>query len=164
MTTAAILRQLVFDSLSNHLFENAKFYCERLFYENFSDDSVYLLAECYLRQGKTKQAYMILQNSIESSSHSNKYLFATTCVTLGNLEEAENILLSNVTSTTKATAVKDLSIENLIDVPGKAAGVYLLGKISRQQHREDLATNYFKICLQVIFFFLLFRINILFAV
>eukprot|EP01031_Cornospumella_fuschlensis_P041211 gene41211-50290_t len=75
--------------LANHLYETAKFYAERLYYERPDAHSLYVLAECYYRTGKVNQAYCILQEVIFAACHEARYLFALVCVSLGKLEEAE---------------------------------------------------------------------------
>jgi anaphase-promoting complex subunit 3 len=141
MGISSVLHALIDHSLSLFLYENATFYAERLFYESPSAEALNILAQCYFRQGKTKQAYLILQETISSSSNRNKYLLALICVTLGKLDEAEKVLLPR--------NISNVVLEALSQVPGGAAGVYLLGKICRQQHRRDTAEAYYKVCLQV---------------
>jgi len=135
------LRQLVEQNLSFFLYDNAKFYAERLYYEHRSEENLHLLAQCYFRQGKTKQAYLILQQG--RSLDDNRYLLATCCLALDKLEEAERALLpfphclpQNLTAATAA------------QVPGGASGLYLLGVISKRAHRKDSAKKYFRLALE----------------
>jgi len=135
------LRQLVEQNLSLFLYENAKFYAERLYYEHRTEENLHLLAQCYFRQGKTKQAYLILQQG--RSLDDNRYLLATCCLALDKLEEAERALLpfphclpQNLTAATAA------------EVPGGASGLYLLGVICKRAHRKDAAKRYFRLALE----------------
>lgn len=131
------LRALVDKSLAGFLIEDAKFYAERLYYEQPSQENLYLLAQCYFRQNKIKQCYLILQGS---KLLSNRYLLATCCFTLGKLEEAEFVLTGGQTPALQTAAVT---------VPGGAMGLYLLGCICRRGHRKDPAIKYFTMSLQV---------------
>jgi tetratricopeptide (TPR) repeat protein len=97
-----------------------------------------VLGKLYYRMGKTKQAYIILKNSKETG---NCYLLAICCVKLGFYKEAELALLRSLFLEPKS--VID------VDVPGGAQGFYLLGVISRKQHRKETAIEYFKRSLEV---------------
>ncbi len=134
------LRQLVEQNLSLFLYENAKFYAERLYYESKTEENLHLLAQCYFRQGKIKQAYLILQQGQQLDD--NRYLLATCCLALDKLEEAERVLLpfphclpQNLTNTAAS------------QIPGGAAGIYLLGIICKRGHRRDAAIRYFRLAL-----------------
>ena len=72
--------------------DNATFLCERLHAEAPSDESVGHLSACYLRQGRPKRAYALLQGAPPSSPH-NRYLLALACFKLNKLHEAEGALL-----------------------------------------------------------------------
>lgn len=143
MSTTELLHSLVNYSLSAHLQENSIFFAERLFYESPSPEHLNLLAQCYFRMGKHKQTYLILQDAGGGLSEVNKYLLSLTCVTLDKLEEAEEVLRP------RSVSSAGITVDALLDVPGRAAGVYLLGKICRKQQRRDMAIDYYKICLQM---------------
>jgi anaphase-promoting complex subunit 3 len=134
---ADILRSLVEQNLSLFLYDNARFYAERLYYENASPENLHLLGQCYFRQGKLKQAYLVLQNS---DLPTNRYLFALACIQLGKLSEAEKALSPRRSGS---------DLENLKTVPGGAAGLYLLGTISRREQRKEAAIDYFQKSLQL---------------
>ncbi len=136
-STEAVLRQLIEQNLSLFLFENARFYAERLYYEHKSQANLHSLAQVYFREGKTKQAYLILQG--ENMSAENRYLLAQCCVKLDKLEEGERTLLARATSGQQHLAHS---------VPGGAAGLYLLGQIARRGHRKKTAMRYFKLSLE----------------
>ena len=93
MTCSAVLQSLVEQHLSLFLYEDAKFYAERLYYEDPRPEHLHLLAQSYFRQGKIKQAYLILQTS---NLLANLYLFALCCTQLGKFNEAENALLKGL--------------------------------------------------------------------
>jgi tetratricopeptide (TPR) repeat protein len=130
--TEVVLQQLVEQNLSLFLYENAKFYAERLYYERNTQANLHTLAQCYFRQGKAKQAYLILQE--DNMSAENRYLLAQCCLSLDKLEEGERALTSNLDGR---------------NVPGGAAGLYLLGLICRRGHRRETAIKYFKMSIEV---------------
>jgi anaphase-promoting complex subunit 3 len=141
---ADVLRCLVVQNLSLFLYDNAKFYAERLYYEDPRPENLHLLGQSYFRQGKIKQTYLILQNSDYAT---NRYLFALSCISLGKLNEAERALLSPVTA--KIFLSKTVSLRDLESVPGGAAGLYLLGMVCRKEQRKDAAIDYFQKSLQL---------------
>lgn len=141
MSTDALLQSLVTYSFSAHLHENALFYAERLFYESPTAQNLNLLAQCYFRLGKHKQAYLILHGAGKALNDVNRYLLSLACVELNKYEEAEAVL--------KPKSVEKVTFDSLLEVPGGAAGVYLLGRICRREQRRDMAIDYYKICLQV---------------
>lgn len=133
-----VLRHLVVQNLSLFLYENAKFYAERLYYEEPQPENLHLLAQSYFRQGKIKQTYLILQNS---DLPSNRYLLAIACISLGKFNEAEKALLLSVKTKLKP--------DQAVDIPGGAAGLYLLGIICRKEQRLEAAVEYFQRSLEV---------------
>ena len=139
MSADQILLRLVERNLSLNLLEDAKFYAERLYYESGgSEESLNVLAQCYFRQNKIKQCYLILQNCRLAS---NRYLLATCCMSLGKLTEAEAALVpaGGAPQTLHAAAT----------IPGGAAGLYLLGSISRRNHQREKAIKFLTMSLQV---------------
>ena len=131
--TSQLLRQLVEQNLSLFLYEPAKFFAERLYYEDPCPENLHLWSQSYFRQGKFKQTYLLLQND---SWPSNRYLFAVACMQLGKLSEAERALRPD-------PKAKEES------VPGGAAGLYLLGCICRHEQRKQAAIDYFQQSLRV---------------
>ncbi len=139
-----MLRQLVEQNLSLFMYENARFYAERLYYENKSNENLHMLAQVYFRMGKTKQSYLILQGG-QSLNH-NKYLLAQCCISLNKLEEAERVLLSNV----QDSNINSNKLRQVCStVPGGAAGVYLLGLICKRGNRREAAIKYFRCSLDM---------------
>ena len=135
-----ILLRLVERNLSLNLLEDAKFYAERLYYESGgSEENLNVLAQCYFRQNKIKQCYLILQNCRLAS---NRYLLATCCMSLGKLTEAEVALVPTGAPQTLHAAAT---------IPGGAAGMYLLGSISRRNHQREKAIKFLTMSLQVSF-------------
>lgn len=128
-------------NLSLFLYENAKFYAERLYYEHRSEENLHLLAQCYFRQGKTKQAYLILQQG--RSLDDNRFLLATCCLALDKLEEAERAL-----QPFPHCQPQHLTAATAAQVPGGASGLYLLGVICKRAHRKDAAKRYFRLSLE----------------
>lgn len=142
---SVVLKSLVEKYLLNCLYDNAMFYAERLYYDSTTPEHLNLLATCYFRKNKFNQAYLLLQDpSHHSSSPDNAYMFALICVSLNKLSEGQNALF-----TAKNNGNSPPTFDAVQDTPGGAAGVYLLGKICRKQHRRDYAVDYFKISLQV---------------
>lgn len=140
MSTTSVLRQLIQASLAGYLYENAKFYAERLFAEYPIAEHLHLLAEIYFKQGKTKQTYLILQSSTYQPS---RYLFAVACIALGKFSEAERALLP-----VSYMQPQSMTTEIVDQIPGGAAGLYLLGVICRKEHRFPAAIDYFHKSLQ----------------
>jgi len=135
--------------LSYFQYDCALFFAERAYYEHPVEENLQLIGECYLRMGKFKQAYLVLQNA---QSLTNRYLLATCCMKLGKYTEAETALLPGQyvppisVSTTNMSTVPDEVVQN---VAGGTAGVLLLGQICRHEHRKDSAVAYFRKCLEL---------------
>lgn len=136
-----ILARLAEHYLSIFLYDTARFYAERCYYENPNPQSLNLLAQCFLREGKSKQAYLIL---LDSELPANRYLFALSCVSLHKYGEAEKALLPP-----NVMGPNDFSTELYSKVPGGGAGLYLLGVICRRESRIESAIEYFKMSLKV---------------
>ena len=154
-----VLKLLVVQNLSLFLYDNAKFFAERLYYEDPHPENLHLLGQTYYRQGKIKQTYLILQHS---DWPTNRYLFALSCIKLGKLNEAERALLpptmgkhseskQNSKAQSKSKESKDSKEyssgskeHSSVTVPGGAAGLYLLGIICRKEQRKEAAIEYFQ--------------------
>lgn len=143
----AVLKDLVQYYCSNFLYENAKFFAERLYYGNPNCDHIlrseylFLLAKCYHGQGKVRQVYHLLK---EEKYLPNRYLFAQSCLSLGKYPEAENALLPF-----KGLHPRDITKRDLPFVPGGAAGLYLLGEVCRREQRKDHAIAFFQQAVKV---------------
>ncbi len=141
MACAAVLHTYTQKYLSFYQYDTAKFFAERLYYEEPSPIHLNILAQCYYRLNKYKQVYQLLQ---DCSHPSNRYLFALACVALNKLSEAERALSPTSNGTTS-----QLSSEQLSEVPEGALGLYLLGKICRRQQRKDAALFYLRKSIEV---------------
>jgi len=141
--TTATLRQLVEANLSLFLYEPAKFFAERLYYEDPQPEHLHLLGQSYFRAGKVQQTYLLLQNSPWPA---NRYLFAMAALQLGKLSEAERALLPTA-GADKGSTTKPGQPDTA--VPGGAAGLYLLGQVCRRGQRKEAAVEYFKQSLQL---------------
>jgi anaphase-promoting complex subunit 3 len=130
------LLSIITTNLSLLLLKDAKFYAERLYNLYPSESNLNILAKCYYQEKKPKQTYLLLQGT---TLESNRYLFALSCIDLGKFDEGERAL-------SPPQSRKDKDTHN---IPGGAAGLYLLGKIAWKQHRRDAAVLYFKKCLEV---------------
>lgn len=140
MSSSGVLLHLVEQNTSLLLFENAIFFAERLLYEHPSPMHRFVLGQCYHRMGKAKQAYLLLQDCDYPAA---KYLFAIICVGLKKYREAEKTLLPPNFNFQK---ISSLTAD---DIPGGAAGLYLLGTISRKESRKDSAVAFLQLSLQV---------------
>ncbi|CAE5967487.1 unnamed protein product [Arabidopsis arenosa] len=89
-----------------------------------------LLARCYLSNSQAYSAYYILKGSKMPQS---RYLFAFSCFKLDLLGEAEAALLP--------------SEDYVEEVPGGAAGHYLLGLIYRHSGRKNSSIQQFRMAL-----------------
>ncbi|CAM9350201.1 unnamed protein product, partial [Chrysoparadoxa australica] len=143
ITLEAHLRALVHHYVDCHIYPNAIFLCERLLAHSSSEENLFLLASCFVRDGQDKRAYSVLQGCKLSKS---RYLLATCCVKLGELTEAESVLLEGTGVLEHGlSASKDGLLER---VPRGAAGLYLLGKICQRLNRQDHAAEYYILSLQ----------------
>ena len=134
-----VLRQLINQNLELHLYHTAQFYAERLYYEHPNAENLYGLAQCFYKQGKLKQTYLLLQSCDTLPA---RYLLAVVCISLRKYREAERALVGGSVNAQNITTVVDT-------IPGGAAGLYLLGSICRVENRRDSAISYYKACLQV---------------
>lgn len=144
MTCSTVLSDLVHKYLALFQYDTAKFFAERLYYENPSPENLNMMAQCFFRLGKFKQTYHILQ---DSDHPSNRYLFALVCVAIGKLSEAERALSPNT-----QIHPQNLTQKQLNDIPEGAAGLYLLGKIARRGQCREAALFYFKKAIEVYLF------------
>jgi anaphase-promoting complex subunit 3 len=122
------------------LYDNAKFFAERLYYNNPLSEHLYILAKCYFGQGKIRQVYNLLKDDMFGP---NRYLFAQASIALGKYGEAETSL------TSEPLNPHSLSPEVISNMPGGSAGLYLLGVICRRQQRKEYAIAFFQKCLEV---------------
>ncbi|KFK38984.1 hypothetical protein AALP_AA3G185000 [Arabis alpina] len=114
------------------MFTNAIFLAERLFAEFPSEVNLQLLARCYLSNSQAYSAYYILKGSETPQS---RYLFALSCFKLDLLGEAEAAFFP--------------SEDYVEEVPGGAAGNYLLGLIYRNAGRKNSSIQQFKMALSL---------------
>ncbi|XP_019092572.1 PREDICTED: cell division cycle protein 27 homolog A-like isoform X2 [Camelina sativa] len=125
-----LLANCVEKNLSQFMFTNAIFFCERLLAEFPSEVNLQLLARCYLSNSQAYSAYYILKGSKTPQS---RYLFAFSCFKLDLFGEAEAALLPS---------------EDYVDeVPGGAAGHYLLGLVYRYAGRKNSSIEQFRMAL-----------------
>ncbi|KAG7577466.1 Tetratricopeptide repeat [Arabidopsis thaliana x Arabidopsis arenosa] len=125
-----LLANCVQKNLNHFMFTNAIFLCERLFAQFPSEVNLQLLARCYLSNSQAYSAYYILKGSKMPQS---RYLFAFSCFKLDLLGEAEAALLT--------------SEDYVEEVPGGAAGHYLLGLIYRHSGRKNSSIQQFRMAL-----------------
>lgn len=139
-----VLKDLIDYNCSIFLYDNARFYAERLFYTNPKSENLFLLAKCYRGLGKLKQVYHLLR---DDKYPPNRYHFAQVCIELGKYQEAQCSLLPSSVIHPNNLAESDVAF-----IPGGAAGLYLLGITCRKENRKDFAVAYFQKALQVFLF------------
>ncbi|EOA33148.1 hypothetical protein CARUB_v10016489mg [Capsella rubella] len=127
-----LLANCVERNLSQFMFTNAIFFCERLLAEFPTEVNLQLLARCYLSNSQAYSAYYILKGSKTPQS---RYLFAFSCFKLDLLGEAEAALLPGE--------------DYVEEVPGGAAGHYLLGLVYRYAGRKNSSIEQFRMALSV---------------
>lgn len=141
MDCEASLKALFVNSMAYYCYDNAIFFAERLYYESQNEANLFNLADCYYRQGKYHQCYLLLQGS---TIPNNRFLLAKTCFTIGKYEEAELALLPR-----RFKSAETLTEEEIESIPGGVFGIYHLGLICRKQQRNDSAIDYFHLCIKV---------------
>lgn len=132
--------------LDLRIFDSARFYAERAWYDDPNDDNLYALAETYFLEGKTKQAYLILTDVKHGQHSACKFMLAQCCVSLGKLEEAESLLLPH----SRFVLVEQMTKDVADHVPGGASGLFLMGRVCKRQQRFDVAEKCFQLAIQVI--------------
>ena len=85
----------IWHCLNHYAYDDATFLAERLFTEVASDESLFLLATCYFRNGPLHQAYDILTKH-DSKLPENRFLLGKCCVKLDKIHEAELALVSDI--------------------------------------------------------------------
>eukprot|EP00871_Galdieria_phlegrea_P002914 jgi/Galph1/3623/GphlegSOOS_G2287.1 len=121
-----LLIQGIQNSLKCCLYSNAIFLAERLFAQRKSEETAYLLATACIREKKLQRASAVLS---EFQSSENRYLAAWCFYEQNKLREAEESLKWN---------------EKEEDIPGKAAGHYLLGLIYQRSNRRNKAIDQYQ--------------------
>lgn len=115
-------------SLASHNYRNAVFLAERFFAAEGSDETAFVLATTYFRQGAIKRAYRVLHERPSTTEcAANRFLLAKCCVELEEMVEAESLLK--------------------MPAPGgsqSAESLELLGVVYRRTRRKDLAISTFK--------------------
>ncbi|RWS13328.1 Cell division cycle protein 27-like protein [Dinothrombium tinctorium] len=140
-------------TLNHYAFSDAIFLAERLHSEVNSEESLYLLATCYYRAGKTVSAYSILADKAFKSSEC-RLLLARCCCDLKKFADAEEALIGNKSklqqqsSNSSVTSAKcpSLSTEELIAEFNEAASfaAQMLAFICSKTERYEKAIDYYK--------------------
>lgn len=123
----------IWHCLNHYDYPDAIFLAERLCAEVESDETLFLLATCYYRSGKTWQAYSVLRKK-GTNSPQCRYLMAKCCLELQRLAEAENVLLG-------ADPVKTRGLDDLVNEFGDQAcfALQILARICMQTERGPKA-------------------------
>uniref|UniRef100_T1JEI7 Cell division cycle protein 27 homolog n=1 Tax=Strigamia maritima TaxID=126957 RepID=T1JEI7_STRMM len=127
----------IWHCLNHYAYSDAIFLAERLYAEVDTDEALFLLATCYYRSGKPRQAYSLLHIKGCRTAQC-KYLFARCSLDLNKLSEAEAILSG--TSVLKVKTVDDLSEFG----DGACFAVQLLARIYGKTERLAKASDSYK--------------------
>jgi anaphase-promoting complex subunit 3 len=125
-TSELLLARGIENSLQYCLYSNAIFLAERLFALRKCEETAYLLAIACIRHNKVQRASAVLAGY---QSPENRYLAAWCFFEQNKLREAEESLRWN---------------EKEEEIPGKAAGHYLLGLVYQRSNRKNKAVDQFK--------------------
>lgn len=128
------------ESLQNYMIPNATFLSERLLAERDSEENRSLLADCYMGENKHYKAFHILQ---QCKSEENRYKFATVCLKLNKLKEAERALSPSHFSDIFSNKYGNQASLRLDNVPNGSYGIYLLGLIYEKQQKHAEAKEFF---------------------
>ncbi|CAH1156183.1 unnamed protein product [Phaedon cochleariae] len=128
----------IWHCLNHYAFEDAIFLSERLYAEVKTDETLFLLATAYFRNGQKDHAYYTLKDRAGNSSQC-RYLFGICAFELEKYAEAEAVLLENCT----LNAVDD---EDFAKEFGDQASfaLMLLGKIAAKTERKTKAIEVWK--------------------
>ncbi|KAK9797012.1 hypothetical protein WJX73_004710 [Symbiochloris irregularis] len=120
-------------SLALYLYDDARFWAERLVAQFPKEGNVLLQATCYFRSDQAYRAYHLLLG--KCTEHSSRYLLAQCCLALGKLSEAEEALIGPMLP-------RGVALSPEAPIPGGAAGLYLLARICRMTDRIPHAVQY----------------------
>ncbi|KAL6767456.1 CDC27 [Auxenochlorella protothecoides x Auxenochlorella symbiontica] len=126
------LAACVREYLGNYLYDTATFLCERLVAETPSTAHTLLLARCYYLSNQPYRTYHLLKDSSDPAS---RYLFATACLSLNRLTEAEDAMLPGPAAHG--------------GVAHGAAGHFLLAKVHTLMNRHDSAASHHRAALSL---------------
>ncbi|CAG8587472.1 40911_t:CDS:2 [Gigaspora margarita] len=139
------LENMIWHSLDNHLYRNAIFLAERLHaQEQNNENSRFLLATCYYRNGQKKAAYMLLK---EAQSIKCKYLFAKCCLDLNKAGEGEEKLRSVLSEIDEASSDTFSNIPKN-NQPDASSVLCLLGALCKQAKRPEEAAQHYLCCIK----------------
>ncbi|CAG8611034.1 10519_t:CDS:2, partial [Scutellospora calospora] len=139
------LENMIWHSLDNHLYRNAIFLAERLHAQDHNNEnSRFLLATCYYRNGQKKAAYTLLK---EAQSVKCKYLFAKCCLDLNKAGEGEEKLRSVLLE------IDDVSSDSFGHIsknvlPDASSVLCLLGALCKQAKRPEDAAHHYLCCIK----------------
>ena len=125
---SAALHGAIERSLASHNYRTAVFLATRLYAAERSDETAFVLATAYYREGAIKRAYRLLHER-PSTAHcaANRFLLARCCVELEEMVEAESLLKSPAAGGSQS-----------------AESLELLGVVYRRTRRKELAISTFK--------------------
>ncbi|XP_072378224.1 cell division cycle protein 27 homolog [Diabrotica undecimpunctata] len=134
----------IWHCLNHHDYTDAIFLSERLYAEVNTEESLFLLATSYYRNGQNDHAYYILKDRIGNSPQC-RYLLGMCAYELEKYAEAEATILEN------STSGNNLDDEDLVKEFGEQAGfaLLLLGKIAAKTERKSRAVDAWKKALKL---------------
>ncbi|CRK97337.1 CLUMA_CG010730, isoform A [Clunio marinus] len=126
----------IWTNLNFYAYEDATFLAERLCSEIETDESLFLLATCYYRSGRTNEAYWLLSTK-GAQTQKSKFLLAKCAYELKHYSEAESVLCQNKSPKT----ISDL--DEICKEFGELSGfvMQLLSKICKQTERAAMANE-----------------------
>ncbi|KAJ8925028.1 hypothetical protein NQ315_001199 [Exocentrus adspersus] len=132
----------IWHCLNHYDYTDAVFLSERLYAEVKSDESLFLLATAYFRNGQKDHAYHILKDRTDASAQC-RYLFGICAYELEKYAEAEDVLLENQSGSN--------SMDNIVEEFGDQAAfaLVLLGKIAAKTERKARAIDAWKRALKL---------------
>merc|ERR1711964_948263 len=141
----------------------ARLLAEQLYQLAPSEEHRNVLAQCMLRCSQKEEAARLLTGSVSSD---NRYLLATVLVDLCRWEEAHQALLflagaeeparddetagpfqTDSQSLASTLGTLQPEVTDVEQIPGGAAGAYLLGIIAQRCGRREAAIRYFTLAL-----------------
>ncbi|KAI4470473.1 hypothetical protein MML48_1g20394 [Holotrichia oblita] len=132
----------IWHCLNHYDFADAVFLSERLYAEVKSDDSLFLLATAYYRNGQIDHAYQILKDK-HGCSPQCRYLFGSCAFDMQKYAEAEAVIMENISSKN--------NFEEVINIYGDQAAftLLLIAKIAAKTERRQRAVDALKRALKI---------------
>ncbi|XP_015119214.1 cell division cycle protein 27 homolog [Diachasma alloeum] len=133
----------IWHCLNHYAYADAIFLAERLFAEVDNEDTLFLLATCYYRSGRVRQAHGLLSKKAPSSSQC-RFLLAKCCFDLEKYAEAEAAILGGYYKQIK-------NLEDIVTQFGDQAcfSLQIIAKIYYKMMRTAKAIEAHKLALKL---------------